>query len=259
MTLVDWCKSPKPLDEPDIRSYMPELVGALTPEGFKFMPDSGNGARLSGVTWELEVAANLVPPSAPLDAKPPHAGRIERVIRVPIDGSPPSVEHVLFELPASYRDLGLGPRVVKASVDEYAKADIPEIQLEAAHYGRYVWAMCGFDFADERSRDAVVASANKLALEFATAGLCREIDLGGVEFPWQIAQIADPVSMAGLEGFYRSRVKPAVRMADNQEQVPLGKALLLGETPPWRGIMDIRPGSIALALLARYAERDAED
>ena len=260
MGLADWVHEPRALDAADIEGQLRDLLDAYTPHGFRRQPAVGSRARLSGVTWELELYADLLPFGVDANADRSLIGRVERLIRVPLDEDrAPVAEHLFFELPPEHRGRGLGTAALARTVDVYQTAGLPQIVLDAAMYGRYVWAMCGFEFADDSTRNAVVDAAQQVADRFHAEGLCGPLDFSEVRFPWDIARVDEQISLADLAAFQGEPLEEVGQLADEDEKIDAGKAILLGDVPVWRGRFDARPDSLAVELLREYAGRDAED
>jgi len=240
-----------------VQSDLADLVVAFTPAQYRLRLDVSSGARVTRGAAEVHVGGDLLPPGAPQSASGAEVGRIERVVRVVADG-PPTVEHQLLEIPAGFRDRGSGTELVWRSIELYRSAGIEAVTLEAANYGRYVWAMCGFEFDPSSlwGRDAVVGAAERFVKRLNIRDLDEPADFSHIRQPSEIALMGGWVPLDELIEANERGLKFWISSADDgRERVDAGKAILMaGDVPPWRGRLDIRDGSYGLDLLRDYTE-----
>lgn len=257
MSLADWVQRPRALDLVGVQSVLADLLDAFTPAEYELRLDTSTHARVTAHLAEARIDGDLIPPGVPLDAVRPEVGRVERVVRVLRD-SAPVVEHQLLEIPAPFRDRGSGTEVLWRSVELYRAAGIEAVTLVAANYGRYVWAMCGFEFdpASLWGRDAVVHAAERFAKRLNIRDLDDPVDLSQIQLPSEIALMEGWVPLDELVEAHERGLKFWISSADQEsERVDAGKAILMGgDVPPWTGRLDIREGSYGLELLRDYTE-----
>lgn len=254
MPLAEWVGNPVALDASSIEAELPDLCAALTPDETTLRIRPESMARLSGASWELTVSGALVR----ADDEPDSEGDIHRVLVVPLtEGEHPFVRHEILVMPQGLRGRGHGSRCVRRSAELYASCGFREVRLRAAQYGRYVWAMCGFEFADEAEKLAVIEAANRFVTKLPVTGLDAPVDFTGIEHPWQIAMVEGEVRMDDLAAARDERLTDPVSSADESETLPLGKAVLMaGSLPDWDGRLSLDPEGVGLQFLKTYTEKD---
>ena len=95
-------------------------------------------------------------------------------------------------------------RLVIATGFQYEKPDIPGTELEGLYYVRDIRAAERWDKVLDDVKVAVVAEAQPLGVEMATALAHRGIETHFVDpHPWAMAEIADPDIMAPVEESWR--------------------------------------------------------
>jgi hypothetical protein len=129
--------------------------------------------------------------------------------------------------------------------------------LTAVDDGRYVWAMCGFDFASEDIRTYVMRQASQFAREV----LDLEMDFGDLQHSWEIGAIPGEVTLREIAEASGVALELPGSLADRiDEPMRLGKALLLfAPINGWEGILDVRDGSTGYEQLIRYTQDHADD
>lgn len=120
---------------------------------------------------EVRVNAGLVAPTTL------EAGTIRRVIR-----TGERVHHELFSLPKTYWGQGNARAMLRAAVDLYDALGIEEVTLTAQGLGKYIWAVAGFDFCDDQTRELVNTALRLFADEL---GVLDE-PLPEFQHPWEI-------------------------------------------------------------------------
>jgi len=124
----------------------------------------------------------------------------------------------------AFQRRGIARRVLSASVALYDSLGVGRVHLNAVGPGRYVWARCGFDFAED-ARAAATDRARALAEELG-------YDLGEVAHAWELAERGE-------------------RVARFDE--PLGRVLLLRSgIGDWDGVLDLSASSPGRGVFERY-------
>lgn len=198
---------------------MNDLLAVYTPLDFSIAPLPGSTVVGSTFGLEMHLTAQLVPPGH--QAESDVVGVIERHF----DTTGAWARHEKFELPPEWVGQGRGRLVTRESALLYEQLGIREVTLTAVDYGRYVWAMCGFDFRVHEEREAILAAiaefAEQLGLPLA--------DLESCEHAWDIGSIeGEPLTMRQIAEATGESVEESLDRADSldEEMLP-GKALLL--------------------------------
>jgi hypothetical protein len=229
-----------------------DVLQPFTPPGFRLLPLQGSiltTAPNEGV--RLELTGRLVPEDDP-DGP---TGVIERVV----DSGARRARHEKFELPAEWTGQARGRVVTRQSALFYDELGVEEVTLTAVAYGRYVWAMCGFDFRTDEDRAEVLAAVD----EFAQILDLSLFDLDQVEHSWEIATIESKrtLTLADIAEATGEALESEAASAEAKEEILPGKALLLfSELPGWEGRLDLsragdNPGRDQLFL---YTETDGD-
>jgi GNAT superfamily N-acetyltransferase len=203
-------------DEP----LMADLLSPYTPRGFALRPLEGSYLLVKDGGVRLDLTALLVPPGADPDG--PGLGVVERHF----DTSGGWARHSRLELPADWQGRGLGRAMMRETALLYDGLGIGEVTLTAVDYGRYVWAMCGFDYRDPGDRASILIAVNEFADEL---GLSLG-DLADVEHPWEIGffEGTRPLTMGEIADARGEDVEELAGGADRLDETVLaGKALLL--------------------------------
>jgi len=159
--------------------------------------------------------------------------------------------HENFGLDPHWQGALRGRRALCSAVTLYLALGLERVELDAADAGAYVWARCGFDFADDQSREEVIQGAETLLRR-----LDLEAELEQIRHPWDFSRITTKVSLTQLAGALEDRppLLDLGALGDPSTQIGLGKALLLaGDHAGWRGALDLSASSQGLVQLARYA------
>jgi hypothetical protein len=198
---------------------MNDLLAVYTPRDFSIAPLPGSAVRVSEFGLELHLTAQLVPPRG--EAHSDVVGVIERHF----DTGAGWARHEKFELPPEWVGQGRGRLVTRESALLYEQLGIQEVTLTAVDYGRYVWAMCGFDFRVDEEREGILAAIEEFA-EYLGLPLS---DLESCEHAWDIGSIeGEPLTMRQIAEGTGEPVEESRDRADSLDEKMLpGKALLL--------------------------------
>jgi hypothetical protein len=161
------------------------------------------------------------------------AGTIQRVIRTGGE-----TKHVLFGLPKRYWNRGNARRMLTHAVALYDQLGVETIELRAVGLGKYIWAVAGFDFKDDQTREAVNTAMQLFA---------RELDL----FDGELPTFQHPWEVLALD--LDDDAKPRYVEAEKVAQV-------LEERGEVRLIEGFRPGRLAVSkALYLYSRYDSWD
>jgi hypothetical protein len=240
----------------DARELFPEIHDAYTPPDFTATPSFGtvssdaDGEISVFVTYRLTSLLNN------------ETGIIDRTFSTRTGWA----NHKLFDLPEASRDHYRGRLTMRKSARLYENLGIEKVKLTAIDIGRYVWAMCGFDFepleddANEGWQDdrTIVLNAASQFAEALGRGLSDE-DIARLEHPWQIGALESdaPISLYDVALAQGENPQDLADVADDLagEEIRLGKALLLyAPYSQWNGVLDLGHESIGKRELLRYTE-----
>jgi hypothetical protein len=158
-------------------------------------------------------------------------------------------EHEELQLPEDLQGDGRGKASICAAVELYLALGIKNVSLYAGNIGSYVWARCGFDFADAETREDFMAVASEFFSELGFIG-----SLESVRHPWDLMRIDETVTLqqvvdARLDGPMDFEIP-----GEPESLIALGKALLLASPHAgWHGLLSLEPQSAGRVRLARYA------
>lgn len=198
---------------------MSDLLAAYTPRDFSLLPLPGSSLVGSADGVRVDLTARLVPTGHGPDST--SVGVIERHFDT-VDGW---ARHEKLELPSQWVGQGRGRALTRESALLYEQLGIREVTLNAVDYGRYVWAMCGFDFRAPDERTSVLAAmadfAEELGLPLA--------DLESCEHSWDIGSMeGDALTMWQIASATGEEIEDSPETADSLgEEILPGKALLL--------------------------------
>jgi GNAT superfamily N-acetyltransferase len=195
-----------------------DLLRVYAPRGFSIVPLVGSYLTAGDDGLRLDLTATLLPPGARPDSS--GLGIVERHF----DTAAGWARHVKLELPPEWRGRGLGRLMARESALLYEDLGVTEVTLNAVEYGRYVWAMCGFDYRDTEERTAILDAVEEFAEDL---GLTLE-GLATCERPWDIGSMEGrPLTMREIADA-RGEVIPQGAAAElGDETMLVGKALLL--------------------------------
>lgn len=158
--------------------------------------------------------------------------------------------HHNFRLPLAWTNQLRGRETLRRSVELYQALGIGEVSLLAVDDGRYVWAMCGFDFATDQDRQTTF----RACLDFADR-LDLDLDFQDVVHPWEIGAIEGEVTLEEIAVAIGAEPIKLPYPADDKLKTPMriGKALLLfSDLQGWQGVFDTDPAGICYQQLLRY-------
>ena len=149
-----------------------------------------------------------------------------------INGDHSSLEGM--RLVSDLQSLGIGRRVVGQLVDLSVALGLAELRTLAAQIGRYAWARCGFDFAEDEVREAAISAATEVAER-----LERDLDVTRVRHSWDLAQMpGEPIPTSVATELFGGDLP-----GNSVESVAYGKALLLGpQCNDWEGCLTLAEG-----------------
>lgn len=220
---------PKPTAfSPELRALWNEKF-LLSPH--EFFSQLFNTPKVKLGSGEICVEGGLADPhsvSVSMDLVQPRRGtigRMDREFRFPPD-SPPEVHHNLFEIDSSAQGHGIAKDLLANSMQLYDQAGIGRIHLTAGlDVGGYAWAKYGFLPKDGQATRELFSRLNQ-----KLDGL-RGISVPTREVVRLLLKSGDPKALwtiSDLDGVTAER---------RGEQLPLGKALLLGTC--WKGVMNL--------------------
>jgi len=224
---------------PESWHELPELVEAYSLKGLETVPQNGSVIERHDEAVAFNFEAHLCDP----DGEP--VGLIHRRL----DTAVAHAEHEELQLPADLQGDGRGKASICAAVELYLALGLEGVSLYAGNVGSYVWAQCGFDFADPETREDFLAAAEELFSELGFAG-----SLESAQRPWDLMRIDETVTLkqvvnARVDGPMDSEIP-----GEPDSRIELGKALLLASPHAgWHGVLDLEPKSPGRVQLARYA------
>jgi hypothetical protein len=237
-------------DRIDLRQEMlPRLLELLPPDlGVHVQPGS-IATREGDADVRVELTGLLQPdlfgPDNALGKK--QVGPIHRTLNT----ATRTARHHVLQVPAAWRGQHRGRRAIRSSVGLYRALGIERVSLVAVDIGRYVWGMCGFDFASDAGRAHVL----RTVVDFAQDVLAIDLDIGELRYPWEIGSIEGEITLAEIaDALGAGELNLPMGIADKlHEPMRLGKALLLfSPVGGWEGALDVRDGSLGHAQLLRY-------
>lgn len=258
----DWLErvgEARAIDVSEQPHVFPELLEAYTPPGFVVIPRRGAKVEVDasgGIT--VDFAASLYPEElSPSDRETP-TGTIHRTFNT----ARGNALHRRLTIPAGWQGRGAGRAVTWSAVQLYDQLGIETVSLVAVDDGRYVWAMCGFDFFLPDDREHVIQAVSEFAEE-----LGFEAAFGDLQHPWEIGALeaeGQELTLREVAEALKDPLQYSAEAADKLDQpIRLGKALLLfGRYSGWYGVLDLRSESLGRRELFRYtqgAEPDGND
>lgn len=226
----------------------PRLLEAFMPPGFGMYVEPGSELVREGAGVRLSLSARLQPsafmPFEQLSLQ--QTGPLQRSFST----QERAAHHKIMRLPENWTDQGRGRAVVMESARLYRDIGITTVTLNAVDTGRYAWAMCGFDFADDKNRDYVMNRVQVFANEVLDIGL----DLGELQYPWEIAAIEGEVTLAEIAAAGGEEIElPGLLQAKMDAPMRLGKALMLfSDISGWEGVLDLRDEAPGYQQLVNY-------
>lgn len=212
-----------------------ELLCASVPDGADFEVQAESFVLRRGSDFGLEFAVKLLFPGVP------QAGAVTWYAET--EEGEAKLDYVY--LPPSKRRQKIGRMIVRRGAELFRKLGFTEMTLEAERFGRYSWALCGFDFYDSDERDRVVRKAEAFA-----KSLGAPQDLRSVKHSWQLAALAGTTTRGAM-----AAARGEASAGDVSAPVELGRALLLGPTGnEWAGRLDLRE-SVSYDIMRRYTSR----
>lgn len=227
-----------------LRDALPELVAAYTPIGFTLDISSTSWAKVTE-----DVVVQLDGRLIPVGLEPGHRHYAEGRIDRRINCASRSVRHEHLQLPLAWLGERRGTDCVRRSVLLYDQLGLERVTLSASAYGRYVWAVSGFDFLYPSAKSGLIGLAHRFAHR-----LGHDLDLSEVEHPWEIAMLEGLVTFRDIAEARSETVEEGQLAADELEQeMPLGKAILLhGEVGDWEGVLHLGPETLGRRLFDTY-------
>ncbi|MEJ7569145.1 MAG: hypothetical protein WKF41_12865 [Gaiellaceae bacterium] len=218
-----------------------EAAAAFSPVGFTVRFEEGSYLARVPNGFQLVVQASLLPEESGYEDV--EGGAISREVNT----AAKTAEHVQLYIPPRWQGdrRSRARKLTQASVALYDALAIDYVIANTEGVGRYAWATCGFDFYDHHERRATIELAEQLA-----ARLGRPRDLTAIHHSWEIAALEvtsdeDPVTLGEL-----AKASGVAAPPKETEQIPFGKALLLGPASTgWVGLLDLRSKSAGRAVL----------
>ena len=179
------------------------------------------------------------------------AGTIRRVVKT---GG--STKHVLFGLPKRFWNRGNARRMLRHAVALYDQLEVQTVELEAMGLGKYIWAVAGFDFRDEETRELVNTAMQLFAAELELFdGPLPEFDHSWDVLALDYDQGGNPVYLEAerLEAVLSERGEVRLIEGFRPGRIALSKALLLySRYDSWDGVLDLDPESKSRSHLELY-------
>jgi len=226
------------LAQPQVAARFERVLAAYTPEGLSLMVvpawfvnqmrwPSRVGQELGGV---IEFGGLLYDDTGPV-------ALIQRRILL---GRREATHGYLYVLPHR-RGERIGLQSVMKSIEFYDSIGITRIYAQAAlETGRWYWASCGFEFANNQSREDVRTWARLLVVN-----LGRQYDVDAPMEPADFLALGgdDTVNLEAIaSAFPQDRVQIEQIAQQNQkamtDDLPFGQALLM-TGPEWYGVLDL--------------------
>jgi hypothetical protein len=212
----------------------PGLRAAFELEGFElFFPDHRppSWMAIKGDRVLLRLDAGLLSPETI------EAGSIRRSM-----ATGHKAIHEYFALPQMFWGGGHAKRMLRNAVLLYEQLEIPRVELSAEGLGKYIWAVCGFDFRDDETREAVNTAMRLFANELGIEGLPE------FQRPWGALALdtnddGEPVYVptGALQRALRERGEIQLVQGVPPSRISPSKALLLySRYDSWEGVLDIR-------------------